>query len=84
MGNWEVIVHHSSKFASVLLAVPGVPSVRILLRDPLIPEAQSLLLQVLQSLSQVLGWASCLQSGLEGNQEEKVVPGGKGKLPPAQ
>ena len=30
MGNWEVIVHHSSKFASVLLAVPGVPSVRIL------------------------------------------------------
>ena len=32
MGNWEaeVIVHHSSKFASVLLAVLGVPSVRIL------------------------------------------------------
>lgn len=30
MGNWEVIVHHSSKFPSVLLAVPGVPSVRIL------------------------------------------------------
>lgn len=63
MGNWEVIVHHSSKFASVLSAVPDVPSVQILLRDPLIPEAQSLLLQV-QSLSQVLGWASCLQSGL--------------------
>lgn len=30
MGNWEVIVHHSSKFPSVLSAVPGVPSVRIL------------------------------------------------------
>lgn len=30
MGNWEVIVHHSSKFASVLSAVPDVPSVQIL------------------------------------------------------
>ena len=30
MGNWEVIVHHSSKFASVLSAVRDVPSVRIL------------------------------------------------------
>lgn len=66
MGNWKarVIVHHSSKFASVLLAAP---SVQILLRDFrrdfLTPEVQHLQVQI-ESPSQVLKGALHLQSGL--------------------
>lgn len=62
MGNREVgvIVHHSSKLASVLSAAP---SVQILIQDLLTPEVQRLLVQI-ESLSQVLKRALHLQSRL--------------------
>lgn len=55
-----VIIHHSSKSASVLSAAPSVP---VLLQDLLTPEVRCLPVQI-QSLSQVLKWALHLQSGL--------------------
>lgn len=56
-----VIVHHSSKLASVLLVAPSV--LVPLLQDLPAPEARHLLPQI-ESLSQVLKWALHLQSGL--------------------